>query len=120
MVTISHLVKKYIRSKPFLQEGLTKKIISYGNLAEQMLEEIEEELGKKVKHSAIVMALRRHADELEEANAQIPPFDYNAELVMKTNICDFTVKKSKALLAKLKRGHPIRRAPPPRHNARGW
>ena len=102
MVTVSHLVKKIVKDKPFLQEALTQKIISYGNLAEQILPKIERELEKKIKHSAVVMALRRYADELEKNKGMPSSFDYNSELVMKTNICDFTVVKSKGLLAKLK------------------
>ena len=48
------------------------------------------------------MALRRYADELENDQQGAKSFDYNAELVMKTNICDFNVLKSKSLLVKLK------------------
>ena len=102
MVTISHLVKKIVKDKPFLQEALSQKLISYGNLAEQIQGKIEHELEKKIKHSAIVMALRRYADELEKDNQGVKNFNYNAELVMKTNICDITVQKSKDLLNKLK------------------
>lgn len=102
MATVSHLVKKLIKEKPFLQEALRQKIISYGNLAEQVLPKIEEELDKKVKHSAVVMALRRYSDELEGEAEPLRKFDFNSELVMKTNIADFSVVKSKTLLANLR------------------
>lgn len=102
IVTVSHLVKKIINDKPFLEEALSQKLISYGNLAEQIKPKIEEELGKQVKHSAIVMALRRYSDELEEGRVKIAPFDYNSEITMKTNLCDFCVVKSPTLLSKLK------------------
>jgi len=102
IVTISHLVKKIVKDKPFLQEALSRKIISYGNLSEQIKPKIEKELEKSVKHSAVVMALRRYSDELEKESRRLKPFDYNSEIVMKTNICDFTVLKSSALLTKLK------------------
>ena len=102
MVTISHIVKKIIKDKPFLEEALRQKLISYGNLAEQLKGRIEEELEKKVKHSAIVMALRRHADDIKAGETRIAKFDYSSEIVMKTNICDFTVSKSPSLLSKLK------------------
>ena len=59
MVTVSHLVKKYVSENTFLLEAMGKELISHGNLAEQLKPEIEQELGKKVKESAIVMALRR-------------------------------------------------------------
>ncbi|MBW2979800.1 hypothetical protein KY360_00100 [Candidatus Woesearchaeota archaeon] len=102
MVTVSHLVKKIINDKPFLEEALSQKLISYGNLAEQIKSKIEEELGKEVKHSAIVMALRRYSDEIEEKHIKTAPFDYSSEITMKTNLCDFCVVKSPSLLAKLR------------------
>ncbi len=103
MVTISHLVKHVIKDKPFLQEALANKLISYGNLAEQMKPKIESELGKEVKHSAVVMALRRHADELEKERQQVKPFNYNSEVIMKTNICDICVLRKPGLMTKLKK-----------------
>lgn len=102
MVTVSHLVKRIINDKPFLEEALSQKLISYGNLAEQIKPKIDEELGKDVKHSAIVMALRRYSDEIENSHIKIAPFDYSSEITMKTNLCDFCVVKSPSLLAKLK------------------
>jgi len=101
LVTISHLVKKIVNEKPFLQEALAQKIISYGNLAEQLTPKIEEDLGKKIKHSAAVMALRRYSDELKDMHEKVKPFDYRSEIVMKTNICDINVVKSPKLMTKL-------------------
>ena len=102
MVTVSHLVKKIIKDKPFLQEALAEKIISYGNLAEQIIGKIQEELEKPVKHSAVVMALRRYADEIKEERSKVKPFDYNSEIIMKTNACDIVVQKKASLIPKLK------------------
>ena len=107
MVTISHLVKKIVNDKPFLQEALAQKIISYGNLAEQLTPKIEEELGKKIKHSAVVMALRRYSDELKDLHEKVKPFDYRSEIVMKTNICDINAVKSPALVNKLNKLYSI-------------
>jgi hypothetical protein len=66
MVTISHLINKIVSSRPILHDAIEQGIISYGNLAEQLTPEIEEELNKKVKHSAVVMALRRYAEDNHE------------------------------------------------------
>ncbi len=103
MATISHLVKHLIRDKPFLQEALANKLISYGNLAEQLRSKIEQELDKQVKHSAVVMALRRYADELAKENETVKPFNYKSELIMKTNICDICVARKPSLMTKLKK-----------------
>ncbi|MBU1704011.1 MAG: hypothetical protein KJ922_01475, partial [Nanoarchaeota archaeon] len=94
MVTVAHLVKGMIKDKPFLQEALGKKLIAYGNLAEQFHDHIENELGKKVKHSAIVMALRRYADELNDTINDVKPLDFNCEINLKTNLCAINIIKS--------------------------
>ena len=102
MVTISHISKKIVSGQPFVEEGLAGGIISIANLAEQILPKIEQELGKKIKHAAVVMALRRYADEIAEHRRKTSRFDFTGEILMKTNICDFSVIKSPNLLVKLK------------------
>ena len=107
MVTVSHIVKKIVSGQPFVEEGLASGIISIANLAEQLLPKIEQELGKKIKHAAVVMALRRYADEISGHRKKAAGFDYTGEILMKTNICDFTVVKTTTLLAKLKTIHSL-------------
>ncbi len=107
MVTVSHLVKKIVSEQPFVEEGLGNKIISYGNLAELLHPRIEKEMGRKIKHAAIVMALRRHSEEISDHRRKSNRFDFAGEILMKTNICDFTVVKSPSLLAKLKSIHNL-------------
>lgn len=102
MVTSSHLVKKYVSENPFLLEAMSKDLISYGNLAEQLKSDIEQELGKKVKESAIVMALRRYAEELHGFDKNIVKFKFSGEIIMRTNIMDFNIIKSNNLLNKIK------------------
>ena len=107
MVTVSHIVKKIVSSQPFVEEGLANGIISIANLAEQMLPKIEQELNKKIKLPAVVMALRRYAEEIAEHRKKAAKFDYAGEILMKTSICDFTVVKSTSLMAKLKTIHNL-------------
>src|SRR3989344_5373309 len=102
MVTVSHLVKKAVRENSFLMEAMGKELISHGSLAEQLKPEIEKELGKKVKESAIVMALRRYQEELHEFDKKIRKFRFKGEIILKTNIIDVNVVKSQSLLNKIK------------------
>lgn len=101
MVTISRVAQKLVNERVFIQEAMSRGIVSFGALAEQMKPEIEEELGKKVKHSAIVMALRRHAETLKKRYKPVK-FDYTSEIILKTDICDIVVLRSPTLLDKLK------------------
>ena len=107
MVTVSHLVKKIVAGQPFIEEALGRGIISVANFSEEILPKIEQELGKKVKLPAVVMALRRYAEEISEHRKKLRKFDYTGEILMKTNICDFTVVKSQNLLTKLKTIHSL-------------
>lgn len=106
MVTISNVVQKIVDDRAFIQESMSKDIISYGSLAKQLKPEIEEELGKPVKSHAIVMALRRYADQLKQKHRTIH-FDYSSDIIMKTQICDFSVLRSPSLIDKLKKLYDI-------------
>ncbi|MCK5282581.1 MAG: ACT domain-containing protein [Nanoarchaeota archaeon] len=106
MVTISHLVEKTINERPLLFQALEQDIVSFGNLAAQLESEISEELGKDVRRSAIVMALRRYTDKIQE-KSKIAKFDFRSEINMKTNLCDLAVRKSPGLFLKLQRIHKI-------------
>jgi aspartokinase len=101
MVTISRIVQKMLSKNPFLQEALSKGIISYASLARQMQKEIEEELGKEAKPFAIMMALRRYAEKIRVKDEEIK-FDFQSEVTMKTNLCDICVRKSPKLMSELK------------------
>ena len=107
MVTISHVVKKIVSGQPFVEEGLANGIISIANLAEHMLPKVEHELGKKVRHAAVVMALRRYSEEVSGHRKKIKAFKYAGEIIVRSNICDFAVVKSNTLLAKLKNIHDL-------------
>ncbi len=107
MVTIRHLVKKIVSEQPFIEEGLGIGIISSANLAEQIIPNIEKELGKNVKQAAVVMALRRYAEEISKHRKKTKNFDYTGEIVIKTNLCDITIVKTTSLLAKLKMLHNL-------------
>ena len=101
-VTVSHLVKKIVGENSFLMEAMGKELISYGNLAEQLKQDIEKELGKKVKEPAIIMALRRYADDLRDFDKKTRRFRFEGEILMRTNIMDFNIVKSNSLLNKIK------------------
>jgi len=100
MVTVSHVVDKLINNKVFLQESMNQGVISCNSLATKLKPEIEEELGKEVKHSAIVMALRRYEEKLKKSIKE-PSFNYFVETIMKTNMCYIVLRETPSLLPKL-------------------
>src|SRR6056297_2463856 len=102
MESVSSVVKKLLKQKPFLLEAFERGILSYGSLAEEFKPLIEQSLNKEVKESAIVMALRRYADDVQRNAPAIRENRLSCEIVMKTNICDFNMRKTENLLPRLK------------------
>ena len=75
MVTIAKIVENIINEKPFLQEALSHGIINNAALAYNLIPEIEKELKKKVKFSAVNMAIRRLSEKLEKSFIKTVKFD---------------------------------------------
>jgi len=102
MVTISHIVQDIINRHVFLQEAINQDIVSFNKLAETIKPEIEKELDKKVKHNAIVMALRRYAEKLETKREKTS-FNYFKELLLKTDICYIVIEEAETSLDRIQR-----------------
>jgi len=102
MVTVAHLVKKAVQQNEFLLEAMSKDLISFGNLAALLKKDIEKELGSAVKDAAIVMALRRYADELSSRIQKIEGRHLSGEILMRTNIMDVNVLKTPSFSRKIK------------------
>lgn len=99
MTTTSQSVKNILSRKVFFREAIDQKIISYNLLAKQIKPEVEAELGKTVKLSAIIMALRRQSDNLKKSSKR-PTFSYFIETI-KTDICYTVFEESPTLLNKI-------------------
>ena len=99
MVTVSHVVQKLVQDQILLQEAIGKGIVSYNSLAKYLKPEIEKELRKPVKHSAVVMSLRRYSEKLEDKRKQAK-FNYFRETILKTDICYIILEESPNLLQK--------------------
>jgi len=100
LVTISYVVQDILNKQVFLQEAINHGIISYNKLAGSLKPEIEKILGKKVKHNAIVMALRRYTEKLEKKQHKIT-LNYFQETLLKTDVCYIIVEESPTALNKI-------------------
>ncbi len=104
MTTVSHLVKKIVEKKPFLEEALARNLINYAGLAKSMQPEIEKELKKQVKITAIMMAIRRFAEELEEDLIRKPKIRFDeSDITIKSDLFEFTVLKSDSVIQRIKK-----------------
>jgi hypothetical protein len=105
MVTISHVVQDVLKRQVLIQEAINHGIVSYNKLAHMLKPQIEQELGKSVKHSAIVMALRRSADKFTTTKTG-PVFSYSIETI-KTDISYIVLEESPTLLSQLEKLYRI-------------
>ena len=105
MVTISHVVQDVLKRQVLIQEAINHGIVSYNKLAQMLKPQIEQELGRDVKHSAVVMALRRTSGKFKKAASE-PVFSYSIETI-KTDISYIVLEESATLLSQLERLYGI-------------
>lgn len=105
VTSISHIIQDVLKRHVLMQEAINHGIVSFNKLANILKPEIEEELGKQVKHSAVVMALRRSSENLKKFTAQ-PTFSYSIETI-KTDMCYIVIEQSNGLLTKFEKLYSI-------------
>lgn len=100
MRTIASCVEEILLAQPFLEEALSRNIINFSALAEELQRPVSVMLHKPVKSGAIMMALRRYN----------PPKDLGSSLklrrvlqnlgdiTVRSNLSDFTFQNSRALI----------------------
>lgn len=101
MVNISLLVKEYLKDKPFIQEGLFRKIISHGYLANEILPYLEKRLNKKVKIGSVMMAVRRYSENLSKKTFNQFELKGDIDITLKSRLSEITVLKSPSLFSKI-------------------
>ena len=103
MPTASHIVDSYVKEHPYLLQAMERGLINYAALAEEIHGLVEEELGKKVKLPAIMMALRRavHALKAQEYNENYQKLA--KEIILKTHLIDISVRRSPKIYSALRK-----------------
>ena len=107
MVTVMQLVKDMVRKRPFIEEALARGIINYGSLADELKPEIEAILEKEVKHSAVMMALRRVSENIDKTKLAKVKFDKNTDITLKSNLFEITVQKTSTIFQQLQKLYQI-------------
>lgn len=107
MVTVSHLVSKIIEEKPYIQESLVKGIINHAALAEELKPRIERELKRKVKFSAVNMAVRRLSEKLKHTPMEKAKFGKDSDITIKSDLVEITLYKIESVQERIKDIHDI-------------
>jgi len=100
MRTIATCVEEILVSQPFLEDALTRNILNYSALSEELLEPISKMLRKPVKAGAIMMALRRYSPPKEMANkVRLDNVLRNlGDITVRSDLSDYTFKNSPSLI----------------------
>ena len=100
MKTITNCVEDILITQPYLEEALSRGIINYSALAEELQKPIGDMLKKPVKSAAIMMALRRYNSPLVPGHSLKMKKIINnlGDITVRSNLTDFTVKNSHTLI----------------------
>tara|TARA_R110001583_G_scaffold80871_1_gene216507 strand:+ start:214 stop:870 length:657 start_codon:yes stop_codon:yes gene_type:complete len=100
MRTIATCVEEILVSQPFLEDALTRNILNYSALAEELRDPISKMLRKPVKSGAIMMALRRYSPPKEMANKiKLNKVLQNlGDITVRSDLSDYTFKNSSSLI----------------------
>lgn len=100
MKTIATCVEEILISQPFLEDALTRNILNYSALSEELRDPISKMLRKPVKSGAIMMALRRYSPPKEMANKiKLNNVLQNlGDITVRSTLSDYTFKNSNSLI----------------------
>ena len=99
--SVASAVKTIINRSPFISEMLIQDVISFSNLAKSIQPKVESAYGRAVNTSAVVMAIRRYAEELKEAEKGERKGHIDYEIQMKTNIYDVNFSRDDSFISRL-------------------
>jgi len=100
MITTAQKVEELVNQSPYMREAITDDLINLSALARKLKPQIEDELLKDVSEGAVFIALQRYASKLKPYY-QVNPADYLANLSLRSELFELTVKNSPTLLDKL-------------------
>ncbi|GAA4848697.1 hypothetical protein [Algivirga pacifica] len=103
MITIAEAVEEIVRTSPFLEEAIVDGIINYTGLARHIQKDVEQRLYKEVQTGAIVMAIQRLKPKLTKLNIENELIGYlknMGEIIVRSDLIDFTFKNSSSLIFK--------------------
>jgi len=95
MKTITDCVHNILRHQPFLEDALSRNIINFSSLADDLLPQVEKVMRKPVKSGSIVMALRRyHPRKIKQINN----LRNLGDIVVRSGITEYTFLNSNSIL----------------------
>ncbi|MGE0087904.1 MAG: aspartate kinase [Bacteroidales bacterium] len=105
MITISQAVETIINQRVFILDLLNEGLVNYSALAKNIKPDLESMLNKKVNEGAIVMSLRRFfsANKIQNTAKLEKLVKKLGDIIVRSNLADYTFKNSDTLLKKQKK-----------------
>lgn len=102
MIKIAKAVEQLVRQSPFLTEAINEGLINVSALARRLQADVAQQLGKKVKQGAIIMAINRlQTGELMFIEKNLRHFFKNlSDISVRSNLSDYTFQNSETILQK--------------------
>lgn len=101
MITVPEATKQIIERSRYLTEAMSKDLINYSSLARYIKPELEKTLMKPVSEAAIIMAIKRIADEIKPKFVPLKIFTTTPEMIVRSNLFDITIANSPTLSRKI-------------------
>lgn len=102
MITVPEETKRIIERSRYLVEAMSKDLINYSSLARYIKPELEKSLMKPVSEASIIMAIKRIAEDIKPKFAPLTIFAGTPEMIVRSNLVEFTVKNEQSLRKKYK------------------
>lgn len=99
MKSITSIVQHLIKEFPYIEEALKRNLINHSSLARDLKDDIEAILGKEVNTSAIIMAIKRTAKNMDVSTENLEHNVLNklGDISIRSGLCSLTYKKHEAL-----------------------
>ncbi len=101
-MNLREALEECLRKRPFIEEALQDDLINLSSLARAIKPDIEHLIGKEIKESAVVMAIRRREPRLQlKMQHKLQQFISSlGDIIVRSNLLAYTYKKTPALTAK--------------------
>lgn len=110
--SLAQVTRELIEQKPYLKYALEKNIVNHSALAQQIKNDLEKTLGRKVSIDAIAVSIRRYAETLQktagENEKKLLKLLSKSKLNLKNDVADITFEKDFDGLKNVKPVHLIR------------
>lgn len=102
MLSVGKATEKILKRSPYIQEAMKEELINISSLARKVKPELENEVGKKLNDSAIIMAIKRlppdvfslYTTKMSAVLAEL------GDLLVRSDLVDYTFENSDTLFDK--------------------